>query len=79
MQASSEITPTSHTEKEVLFDRQNSLPDASRTFLVALAEGRSQDPAVKAFLAMSERYSRQHNISLPGSFTADHPVEEVGR
>ena len=75
----SEMTSSAIEDKEALFDRQASISDVSRPFLQAMAEGRYQDLAVKTFLGMAERYSKQHHISLPIDFPPEHPVEEVGR
>nr|XP_022328228.1 E3 ubiquitin-protein ligase HERC2-like isoform X2 [Crassostrea virginica] len=78
-------TPTSEvkhmpglSEKEKLFDRQASQADTSRPFLASLAEGRVQDPAVKIFLTIMEKYLKHHHLfSL--EFPLDHPLEEVSR
>ncbi|XP_052796353.1 E3 ubiquitin-protein ligase HERC2-like isoform X2 [Mya arenaria] len=78
-QSVAELTAKALEEKEALFDRQASISDVSRPFLVALAEGRCQEPGVKSFLIMMDRYTRQHHLGLPIEFTQDHPVEEVGR
>lgn len=75
----SDMSASALEDKEALFDRQASVSDVSRPFLQALAEGRCQDTAVKTFLSMADRYSKQHHISLPIEFPPDHPVEEVGR
>lgn len=77
--SSSDMTSSALDDKEALFDRQASISDVSRPFLLALAEGRCQDSTVKTFLTVTERYSKQHHISLPIDFPPDHPVEEVGR
>ena len=78
-QSSSEMSASALEDKEALFDRQASVSDVSRPFLQALAEGRCQDNAVKTFLYMADKYSKQHHITLPIDFPPDHPVEEVGR
>lgn len=66
------------SEKEKLFDRQASQADTSRPFLASLAEGRVQDPAVKIFLTIMEKYLKHHHLfSL--EFPLDHPLEEVSR
>ena len=62
-----------------MFGRQASQADAARPFLQALAEGRLQDPPVKAFLAIIEQYSKQQHNNVRFDFPPDHPVEEVSR
>nr|XP_034301898.1 E3 ubiquitin-protein ligase HERC2 isoform X2 [Crassostrea gigas] len=78
-------TPTSEvkhmpglSEKEKLFDRQASQADTSRPFLASLAEGRVQDPCVKTFLTVMDKYLKHHHLfSL--DVPSDHPLEEVSR
>ncbi|XP_065932279.1 E3 ubiquitin-protein ligase HERC2 isoform X6 [Magallana gigas] len=78
-------TPTSEvkhmpglSEKEKLFDRQASQADTSRPFLTSLAEGRVQDPCVKTFLTVMDKYLKHHHLfSL--DVPSDHPLEEVSR
>ncbi|XP_063244096.1 E3 ubiquitin-protein ligase HERC2 isoform X2 [Bacillus rossius redtenbacheri] len=53
--------------------------DRAAPFLQALAESRPADRCVQAFLAILERHSKHHHFMIPGDFSAEHPVEEVGR
>ncbi|KAK7486952.1 hypothetical protein BaRGS_00021768, partial [Batillaria attramentaria] len=79
-------TPTSehvhlpHTmDKERLYEEENASADAAKPFLQALAEGRVQEPTVKSFLAMVDRFFHSYHLAFPIEFPQDHPVEEVGR
>ncbi|XP_048243824.1 E3 ubiquitin-protein ligase HERC2-like isoform X1 [Haliotis rufescens] len=79
-------TPTSEQchlpqamDKERLYQQENPSTDVARPFLQALAEGRIQDPTVKAFLGIVESFLKQNHLVFPFSFPQDHPVEEVGR
>lgn len=76
---SSEENSPFQQDKERLFDRQASQADAARPFLQALTEGKLQDPSVKAFLSLIERYSKQQHNNIRIEFPPDHPVEEVSR
>ncbi|XP_052829652.1 E3 ubiquitin-protein ligase HERC2 isoform X3 [Octopus bimaculoides] len=76
---SSEENSPFQQDKERLFDRQASQADAARPFLQALAEGKLQDPSVKAILSLIERYSKQQHNNIRIEFPPDHPVEEVSR
>ncbi|XP_023713900.1 E3 ubiquitin-protein ligase HERC2 [Cryptotermes secundus] len=53
--------------------------DRAAPFLQALAENRTMDPYVRAFLSIVERHCKVHHLMMHGDFPADHPVEEVGR
>ncbi|XP_012936715.1 E3 ubiquitin-protein ligase HERC2 [Aplysia californica] len=80
-------TPTSEhcnvtqsaVDKERRFQAEQASTDTARPFLHALAESRVQDPTVKAFLSMVDKYCRTHHLLFPFDFPSDHPVEEVGR
>ena len=66
-------------DKEKLLERQASQEDISQPFLLNLGESRFQDPSVRQFFDYMERYLRAHYLTTPADFSADHPVEEVGR
>ncbi|KAK6172413.1 hypothetical protein SNE40_016067 [Patella caerulea] len=75
-------TPTSEqcqlpqtVDKEKLYEG-NLQTDVARPFLQALAEGKVNDPLVKAFLAMVDKYCKENRLDLP---IVEHPVEDVGR
>ena len=79
-------TPTSEhvhlpqaMDKERLYEAENASADATKPFLLALAEGRVAEPTVKLFLAMVDRLAHTHHLTIPIQFPQDHPVEEVGR
>ena len=66
-------------DKERLYEEENASADATKPFLLALAEGRVAEPMVKVFLAMVDRFVHSHHLNIPIEFPQDHPVEEVGR
>ncbi|GFN81530.1 E3 ubiquitin-protein ligase herc2-like, partial [Plakobranchus ocellatus] len=71
--------PQSAVNKERQHHAEQASTDVARPFLHALAESRIQDPAVKTFLAMVDKFCRCHHLLFPFNFPSDHPVEEVGR
>uniref|UniRef100_A0A2C9K806 HECT-type E3 ubiquitin transferase n=1 Tax=Biomphalaria glabrata TaxID=6526 RepID=A0A2C9K806_BIOGL len=81
------VTPTTEhcnvpqhaVDKERRFQAEQAYTDTARPFLHALAESRIQDPTVKMFLTLVDKYCRTHHLLFPFDFPSDHPVEEVGR
>ncbi|CAL1526855.1 unnamed protein product, partial [Lymnaea stagnalis] len=71
--------PQHAVDKERRFHAEQDSTDTARPFLHALAESRIQDPTVKMFLALVDKYCRTHHLLFPFDFPSDHPVEEVGR
>ncbi|ESO89418.1 hypothetical protein LOTGIDRAFT_218809 [Lottia gigantea] len=72
-------TPSSCTTTPVDKERLNEgtlQTDVSRPFLQALVEGKINDPLVKGFLALTDRYCKENHLVLP---IIEHPVEDVGR
>ena len=53
--------------------------DPAKHFLQSLAESKVDDETASKFLAATERYCKQKRYVLPTEFSADHPVEKVGR
>ena len=66
--------------KAALLERQASHTDTARPLLEALAHSQLTDSGVKRFTELLERHARSHYMMAPPlDFSADHPVEEVGR
>nr|CAD7427832.1 unnamed protein product [Timema monikensis] len=82
-------TPTDPANTPKLEGLHRLALDRATPFLQALADNRStsskidlvvsQDSYVQCYLSLVERQCKQHHLMIPGDFSQEHPVQEVGR
>nr|CAD7602466.1 unnamed protein product [Timema genevievae] len=63
-------------EQEITQVRLELSPRDSATFTNVLRE---KDSYVQCYLSLVERHCKQHHLMIPGDFSQEHPVQEVGR
>nr|CAD7453258.1 unnamed protein product [Timema tahoe] len=72
-------TPTDPANTPKLEGLHRLALDRATPFLQALADNRSTDSYVQCYLSLVERHCKQHHLMIPGDFSQEHPVQEVGR
>lgn len=58
---------------------KSQLQQRADAFISGLAEARLSEPPVAAWLALTERYCKAHNLMWHQEFATEHPVQELER
>ncbi|KAI8034196.1 hypothetical protein M5D96_013047 [Drosophila gunungcola] len=58
---------------------KSQLQQRADAFVAGLAEARLLEPPVAAWLALTERYCKAHNLMWHQEFSTEHPVQELER
>ncbi|BFG02621.1 probable E3 ubiquitin-protein ligase HERC2 [Drosophila madeirensis] len=58
---------------------RSQLQQRADSFISGLAEARLTEPPVAAWLALTERYCKAHNLMWHQEFATEHPVQELER
>ncbi|XP_017138352.1 probable E3 ubiquitin-protein ligase HERC2 [Drosophila miranda] len=58
---------------------RSKLQQRADSFISGLAEARLSEPPVAAWLALTERYCKAHNLMWHQEFATEHPVQELER